>query len=185
MIRIFRVAPNDPLIAQERDLRLRALLGPIGYSVEKFEAEFPVFNRIAERFVAALERPASNAMRAPGAPAEPIAPVGAPGSIERIVVGCASLLPHHPSPGTGKLMQMAVDKQLRGQAIGRRLVAEIERRAFGELGLTSLFCHARAGEWGGRTDGDAVGFYEACGWTVEGDQFTEAGIPHRKLVVRG
>ena len=32
--------------------------------------------------------------------------------------------------------------------------------------------------------GDAVGFYESCGWGIEGEPFEEAGIPHRKLVVR-
>lgn len=176
MFRVLRLTPGDPLLAQERDLRDRALLNPIGYDVAKFEAEFPYFESKAERFVAVMDR-------------EGVAMPGARGSgdaahRQTIVIGCAALLPDHPSAGSGKLMQMAVDKQLRGAGVGRRLVVEIERRAFGELGLTTLYCHARAGAWGGKTDGDAVGFYEACGWEVEGEAFEEAGIPHRKLVVR-
>lgn len=176
MIRVMRLLPGDPLLAQERDLRDRALLNPIGYDVAKFEAEFPYFEAKAERFVAVLDR---EGVRMPGALA-----IDPPRPVESVVVGCASLLPHHPVAGSGKLMQMAVDKQLRGQGVGRRLVVEVERRAFGELGLVSLYCHARAGAWGGKTDGDAVGFYESCGWGIEGEPFEEAGIPHRKLVVR-
>lgn len=90
------------------------------------------------------------------------------------VVGCALLLPETDQPGFGKLMQMAVDPQRQGEGIGRRIVIEIESEAFGDLGLEGLFCHAQL---------SAVSFYERLGWAAEGEEFEEAGIPHRKMVI--
>lgn len=147
MIRIRRISNDDPLIAQERELRQRVLLDAVGIDLARFEREFPAFEEKAERFVAVFDHPTG----------------------ER-VVGCAALLPDYPSEGEGKLMQMAVDPQMQGQRIGAKLTAALEKRAFGELGLGSLMCHAR---------GPAVPFYEALGWAVEGEAFQEVGIEHR------
>ncbi len=91
------------------------------------------------------------------------------------VVGSVCLLPHHPGHGIGKLTQMVVDPQRRHESIGRKLVAAFERRATGELGITELYCHAQLA---------AVPFYERLGWEIEGDEFEEAGIGHRKMVFR-
>lgn len=91
------------------------------------------------------------------------------------VVGVVCLLPHHPGHGIGKLTQMVVDPQRRREGIGRKLVAAFERRATGELGLTELYCHAQLA---------AVPFYERLGWEIEGEEFQEAGIGHRKMVFR-
>ena len=57
----------------------------------------------------------------------------------------------------------------------RGLTLEDNLRAFGELGLTELFCHAQL---------PAVGFYAALGWKVEGGVFQEAGIDHQRMVLR-
>jgi len=90
------------------------------------------------------------------------------------VVGCALLLPETDRPGFGKLMQMAVDHQRQGEGIGQRLVIEVESRAFGELALDGLFCYSQT---------SALGFYQKLGWQPEGDEFEEAGIPHRVMVI--
>ncbi len=144
------IGRNHPLYPQEVELRQRLLLGPVGFTMEMFEQEFPGVEDRFEHFVAVIEHPKG-----------------------RRVIGCVCLLPHYPEQGTGKLMQMAVDPQRQGEGIGRAMVVELERRAFGELGLASLFCHSRA---------DAVGFYRTLGWKIEGEEFMEAGVPHCRMV---
>jgi predicted GNAT family N-acyltransferase len=152
MIRIRRITTDDPLYQQECALRESVLLRPLGLSMADFHREFPGIEGRLEHFVAVFDHPSGPR-----------------------VVGCAALLPDHPSTGSGKLMQMAVDLQRQGEGIGRRLVVAIERRAFGELGLTELYCHAQLG---------AVGFYSSLGWAFDGDTFLEAGIQHRRMVFR-
>ncbi|MCL4741864.1 MAG: GNAT family N-acetyltransferase [Phycisphaerales bacterium] len=148
MIRVRRITTVDPLYEQECALRDAVLLRPIGYSMEAFRRDFGIDDR-AEHFVAVFDHPSGPR-----------------------VVGCALLIPDYPHPGVGKLMQMAVDLQRQGEGIGRRLVVELERRAFGELGLREVFCHARD---------DAMGFYSRLGWRVDGEQFTEVGVPHHRM----
>jgi N-acetylglutamate synthase-like GNAT family acetyltransferase len=151
LIEIRRISMSDPLYPQECTLREEVLLLPIGYDIKRFKSEFGVEDRF-EHFIAVLDHP--------GGPR---------------VVGTACLLPNYPSDGIGKLMQMAVDPQRQGEGIGRRLVVAIERRAFGELGLSELFCHARD---------TAYGFYHSLGWEFDSDTFDEAGVPHRRMVFR-
>lgn len=155
MIRIRRITADDPLHAQEVALREDVLLGPIGLDGAKFNAMFPEGGEREqhfEHFVAVFDHPSGPR-----------------------VVGTALLLPNYPEPGRGKLMQMAVDKQRHGEGIGTRLVVAVEQRAFGELGLKELFCHARD---------TAYGFYHALGWDFDSDTFQEADIPHRRMVFR-
>ncbi len=142
---------QDPLYSQECALREQVLLGPIGYNMARFKAEFGVEDRF-EHFVAVFDHPGGAR-----------------------VVGCATLLPNHPGPGVGKLMQMAVDPQRQGEGIGTRLVVAVERRGFGELGLTELFCHARD---------TSYGFYTSIGWVFDSETFVEAGVDHRRMVFR-
>ncbi|TVQ62458.1 MAG: GNAT family N-acetyltransferase [Phycisphaerales bacterium] len=153
MIRVHRLTAQDPLAQQEEHLRDDILLKPIGFTMGMFRKEFPSFDKAAERFVAVFDHPTGDK-----------------------VVGCVALLPHHPRPGVGKLMQMCVDTQMQRSGVGRKLVAALEKRAFGEIGLIELFCHARA---------DAVPYYEKLGWVVEGDKFMEAGVEHYKMTLRG
>lgn len=150
--RIQFIGRNHPLYEQEVDLRRRVLLDPISFTMAMLEAEFPGAEDRFEHFVSVIDHPKG-----------------------KRVIGCVCLLPNYPEKGIGKLMQMAVDPQRRREGIGRRLVVELERRAFGELGLTELFCHSRE---------DARGFYEGLGWEVEGEPFMEAGIPHLRMRYR-
>lgn len=151
--RIQRINTDHPLYRQECLLREDVLLGPIGYDMDRFRSEFTGVEEKFEHFVAVVDQTGGTR-----------------------VIGCAALLPNYPVPGVGKLMQMAVDRQRQGEGVGRSLVSAVEARAFGELGLTELFCHSQTG---------VKGFYESLGWRAETDEFTEAGVPHRKMVLRG
>lgn len=150
MITIRRISQDDLLYPQQCSLRETVLLNPIGLDIPKFKAMFPGVEERFEHFVAVFKHPSG----------------------ER-VIGTASLLPNYPESGIGKLMQMAVDLQRQGEGLGTRLVVAVEQRAFGELGLRELFCHARD---------TAYGFYHSLGWEFDSDVFMEAGIPHRKMV---
>ena len=152
MTRIRRITMDDPLYAQECALREDVLLRPIGYDMARFRQGFPGIEERLEHFVAVVNHHGG----------------------ER-VVGCAALLPDDPSPGSGRLTQMAVDLQRQGEGIGRRLVVAVESRAFGELGLRELHCHSLV---------TAMGFYEALGWEPDSEVFTEAGQPHRRMALR-
>lgn len=149
MVDIRRITTEDPLYGQECALRELVLLGPIGYDMARFRSEFAGLEEKFEHFVAVVRH-----------------------STGPRVIGCATLLPGYPGVGVGKLMQMAVDPQRQGEGIGRRLVVAVESRAFGELGLGELFCHAQL---------PAIGFYDALGWDVDSEEFTEAGIAHRRM----
>ncbi len=154
MARIQFIGTDHPLYEQEVDLRNRVLLDPIGIDVAWLEERWPGMEARSEHFVAVIDHPKDGPR----------------------VVGCVLLLPDEPEKGVGKLAQMAVDPQRQREGIGRELCTELERRAFGELGLTRLFCHARKG---------ADRFYQSVGWVPEGAEFEEAGIPHIKMVCEG
>jgi GNAT superfamily N-acetyltransferase len=170
MAQIRRIQRSDPLYGQERSLREDVLLRPIGLDLSKFEREFPGIEEQFEHFVAVTHRPGASPASDRLVMGLDPASLGGP-----CVIGCAALLAHYPRPGVGKLMQMAVDRQRQGEGIGRRLVVAVEARAFGELGLDELFCHAQL---------PAIGFYERLGWEVDSDEFIEANIPHRRMRVR-
>jgi predicted GNAT family N-acyltransferase len=74
-------------------------------------------------------------------------------------------------PVYAKIGRMAVLRERRiagaGRAILDTLVAEAVRR-----GVRHLVLHAQV---------HAIGFYQRCGFTVVGDEFDEAGIPHRRM----
>lgn len=73
---------------------------------------------------------------------------------------------------TAKFRQMAVDEAWQGQGIGAALLRYAENfcvlHAFRTIEL-----HARA---------TALGFYEKAGYHTEGEEFTEVGIPHFRMV---
>lgn len=149
MIEIRRITRDDPLFAQALRLREQVLLEPLGKDIAWYEQHYADVCQQAEYFVAVFNHPAG----------------------ER-VVGVVLLVPNHPHAGMGKLMQMAVDPQRQGEGIGRKLVVALEMRAFGELGLNQVFCHAQ---------NSAMGFYEKLGWVTDPDEFYEAGIPHHRM----
>ncbi len=170
MLSIERISPDHPLYPQACSLREEVLLQPLGLSMAWWRANFGTIEDRAEHFVAAV---ALTDRAGPGGRGVAGAKQG--GGAGRRVIGCASLLPHDPGPRTGRLLQMAVDKQRQGEGVGRRLVATIESRAFGELGLQDLYCHAQV---------RASDFYERLGWEPVGEIFEEGGIPHRKMIIR-
>jgi predicted GNAT family N-acyltransferase len=147
-----RITRQDPLYPQACALREDVLLRPIGYDMERFKADFPGVEERLEHFVATFDER----------------------GFER-VIGVAALLPDSPSPGSGRLMQMAVNLQRQGEGIGRQLVAAVESRAFGALGLRRLVCHAQV---------VVAGFFERMGWRSDGPEFVEAGVPHRRMEIR-
>ena len=152
MIAIRHISTDDPLFNQACRLRDEALLGPLGLDLETFRTHEPGAEERAEHYVAILDHPHGPR-----------------------VVACAMLVPHEPDPSSGRVMQVVVDPQRQGEGIGRRLLATIESRAFGDLALTQLICDANF---------DAVGFYESLGWILDGNEYTRAGIPHKGMVVR-
>jgi len=155
MIQIKRINPAHPLYAQETALRERVLLSQAGFDFPAFAKAYP-YEDAAEHFVAVtIDSHAGD-------------------PVER-VLGTAMLIPNNPTPGLGKVTQVAVDAQRQGEGIGRRLMVTIESRAFGELGLSEVFCHAQ---------NTAEGFYSNLGWETQGDEFVEAGIPHYRMSIK-
>jgi GNAT superfamily N-acetyltransferase len=82
------------------------------------------------------------------------------------LVGIASLFPRED--GSLQLRGMATAPLARGSGAGRAIVRFAEEHA-GQTG-TPLWCNARV---------RAMGFYEKCGWVVEGEEFDVPDIgPH-------
>jgi len=84
------------------------------------------------------------------------------------VIATGRLLPD------GHIGRMAVRKSARGQGIGSEVLAallqEAKHRQFHVLVL-----HAQT---------HAVDFYTKHGFQIEGDEFLEAGIPHRRMTLK-
>lgn len=82
-------------------------------------------------------------------------------------VGCARLLPD------GHIGRVAVLKELRGRGVGRSLVQAAVAHAR-ELGFKAVALNAQT---------QAQGFYTTLGFHTEGGIFSEAGIPHVRMVL--
>ena len=74
--------------------------------------------------------------------------------------------------GTGLLGRLAVLPDARGTGTGVALVRAVEEHAR-EHGLSAVELHAQT---------HALGFYERLGYTAHGEEFLDAGIPHRHMV---
>ncbi|RYG71739.1 GNAT family N-acetyltransferase [bacterium] len=85
-----------------------------------------------------------------------------------VVAACATLV---PGEGTGKVRQVAVEPHHQGHGLGTFVMEWAETKARG-LGLGTIAVHAR---------GAAVPFYERLGYRTEGAEFTEVGLPHRRM----
>lgn len=83
------------------------------------------------------------------------------------MLGCC-MLTKTADPGTLRLRQMAVPKNLQGKGIGAALLLFAENIAR-DKGYKKITMHARD---------TAIGFYERSGYHVTGDVFQELGIPH-------
>ena len=88
-----------------------------------------------------------------------------PASAKRDAVGTGRLEP------TGKIGRVAVLPQYRGSGVGTAIVSHLVNLASG-LGLTQVYLHAQTA---------ALGFYERLGFRVDGPEFDEVGIPHRRM----
>ena len=89
------------------------------------------------------------------------------------VVGCVLLWPNPEAPGAAQLLQMAVDQKQQGQGVGRVMVAELMRAAQ-ELGLTTVWCHARS---------SVADFYSRLGFSPRGPVFQEVGLDHQVMFI--
>jgi predicted GNAT family N-acyltransferase len=83
-------------------------------------------------------------------------------------VGCARMLSHRDYVKIGR---MAVEREWRGQGVGRRLLDLMLERARA-LGFRRAVLHAQM---------HAEGFYLKAGFAAVGGIFDEAGIPHRRM----
>jgi predicted GNAT family N-acyltransferase len=82
------------------------------------------------------------------------------------VIGC--VMGHHVNADTLQLRQMAVYNEWQGKGIGRVLINAAEDYAR-RNDYSEIMLHARK---------TAMNFYSGLGYTPEGDEYTEVGIPH-------
>ena len=88
----------------------------------------------------------------------------------RKAVGTARVVMRH---GNAKIGRMAVLKNYRGRGIGTQLLKRAIVTAK-EQGAQKFYLHAQV---------PVIGFYEAMGFHYVGRIFSEAGIPHRKMIL--
>lgn len=100
--------------------------------------------------------------------AEEAAHIQIAGFKEEKLVTCAVLVPDGPAL---KMQRVAVDEQLRNQAIGSKMMDFCEAWAI-KRNIEYIYCHARD---------SAVNFYLNNAYQPEGDYFDEDGIPHLKM----
>ncbi len=77
--------------------------------------------------------------------------------------------------GALKMRQVAIHPDVQRKGYGRALVSYCERYALAQE-APKLYCHARE---------VAMPFYKKCNWAIEGEVFTEVGIPHYKMQFEG
>jgi predicted GNAT family N-acyltransferase len=87
----------------------------------------------------------------------------------RQMIGCCVLTPLDEE--LVQLRQMAVQSDVQGKGVGAAIVDFAEKTAR-EKGFNRLMMHARD---------VVVPFYQKCGYTVAGEQFTEVGIAHYRM----
>jgi predicted GNAT family N-acyltransferase len=71
----------------------------------------------------------------------------------------------------GRIGRMAVRRPFRGKGVGRALLEAVLASAR-DAGLHEVMLSAQV---------HALGFYARLGFRAEGDEFTDAGIPHRTM----
>lgn len=76
--------------------------------------------------------------------------------------------------GTVRLRQMWVREDRAGTGLGRFLLEGVAR-IFRAEGLLRINLHARVA---------VRGFYQKCGYTADGPEFDEIGIPHIRMILR-
>ena len=71
----------------------------------------------------------------------------------------------------GRIGRIAVMEQARGRGIAKAIMLALEQHAQ-KSGLPQLWAHAQV---------QALGFYKKIGYRVDGDEFMEDGIPHKRI----
>jgi len=89
-------------------------------------------------------------------------------------IGTARLLPETGSACVFRIGRMAVLKPWRGRGVGAALLNALLERAAG-CGARSIVLHAQT---------HASGFYQRFGFSAEGGEYLEAGIPHFTMRLR-
>ena len=75
--------------------------------------------------------------------------------------------------GIGKVERICVLKSLRGKGAGREIMQAIEQYAAGRS-ISKLKLNAQT---------YAIPFYEGLGYEVVSEEFMDAGIPHRTMII--
>ena len=88
------------------------------------------------------------------------------------IVGTARL--YQPARGVGKIGRVALLPESRGRGWGRLLMEELLAQAQA-LGFREVILDAQSA---------AAAFYEPFGFAPEGEEFLDAGIPHRRMRLR-
>ena len=86
-------------------------------------------------------------------------------------VGTARVVSHR---GSAKIGRMAVLKSYRGKGVGKKLLRRAVATAK-KLGVRTIYLHAQV---------PVIEFYEKLGFRCVGAVFDEAGIPHRKMILK-
>ncbi|WP_103258375.1 GNAT family N-acetyltransferase [Tabrizicola aquatica] len=86
-----------------------------------------------------------------------------------VPVGTARLL---LKGATGKIGRVCVLAQARSTGLGAELIRTALGVLKGQPGVTEAYLGSQS---------HATGFYEKLGFTVEGEEFLDAGIPHRHM----
>lgn len=84
-------------------------------------------------------------------------------------VGTARLLVKGP---VGKIGRVCVLPQARGTGLGAALILRALEVLRGQPGVSEAYLGSQS---------QATGFYEKLGFVVEGEEFLDAGIPHRHM----
>ncbi len=77
-------------------------------------------------------------------------------------------------PGSAKIGRMAVLKTYRGRGVGKKLLQRAIEAAK-KRGVRKIYLHAQV---------PVIEFYESMGFRCVGPVFNEAGIPHRKMILK-
>lgn len=77
-----------------------------------------------------------------------------------------------PSGDALKIQRVAIRKSARGSGLGAALMRKIIASAAVDQPGADLVLGAQT---------EAIGFYEKLGFVVEGDEYMDAGIPHRDM----
>lgn len=75
------------------------------------------------------------------------------------------------TPGVSQVGRLAVQRVLRGSALGRQVLQALVEAARAR-GDREVLLHAQQ---------SAIGFYDRLGWRQRGEAFVEAGIPHQEM----